>query len=219
MRVYVLCAVRADTRDTRRSACSSFPSNSLPACSMPSTPSSSTFTALRAFPCLLGIPHSPSVLTRVSNADLSNRPGPRLRLFVCMSPFQRRPQRIEVGLVPIWAARVPAFADVYRSRVLYLDLHDVHTLQNNLFGFLHRVVQGLRKKGVRRVPFAFPFPSPPTTHSPTCCDRLQIWATYHLSFSLALVCIVRALPSTIPPSEEHEEQVLLAASKFDTSDV
>jgi len=71
------------------------------------------------------------------------------------------------------------------------DLNDVHTLQTNLFGFLHQVVQGLRKKG--------------------------IWATYHLTFSLAEVCIVRALPSTIPPSEEHERQVLSAASKLDTS--
>ena len=40
--------------------------------------------------------------------------------------------------------------------MLYLDLNDVHTLQTNLFDFLHRVVQGLRKKGVRRIQFPFP---------------------------------------------------------------
>ena len=49
-------------------------------------------------------------------------------------------------------ARMRPFANICRYPVLYSDLNDVHTLQTNLFGFLHHVVQGLRKKGVRRIP-------------------------------------------------------------------
>lgn len=72
------------------------------------------------------------------------------------------------------AARVSPFADICRSAVsLYLDLHDVHTLQNNLFGFLHHVVQGLRKKGVRRIPFGFLFTSSRAARSLTRCDRYR----------------------------------------------
>lgn len=97
--------------------------------------------------------------------------------------------------------------------MLYLDLNDVHTLQTHLFDFLHHVVQGLRKKGVRCIQF----PSFPLAYLHGVIGT-QVWATYHLTFSLASVCIVRALPSTIQPSEEHERQVLLASSKFDTSD-
>jgi hypothetical protein len=80
---------------------------------------------------------------------------PIVMALVCGHSFARRCPNVthrESRSVQT-AFRMSPFANIRHSPVLQLDLNDVHTLQTNLFGFLHHVVQGLRKKGVRRIPF------------------------------------------------------------------
>lgn len=152
MRGCVLCAAHADTRESS-SACSSFSSNSLLAYSMSLSLSSSAFLATPRLSALARgsapLRTDPFIKRRSIQSSWPSSAVIRLHVTVPTSPTGNRGR----SRPTFRAARVPPLANVCHSPVLYLDLNDVHILQTNLFGFLHHVVQGLRKKGVRHILF------------------------------------------------------------------
>lgn len=161
MTVYVPCVARVNTREYS-SACSSCPSNSLLAYSTSSSLSSSAFLATRHHSALFRSPvltrANPSIKRRSVQSSWPSSAVIRLHVTVPTSPTGNRGwSRLHSGLLVCHHLLISASPP---PPVFYVDLNDVHTLQTNLFGFLHHVVQGLRKKGVRHIPF----PSRSLTH-------------------------------------------------------